>query len=366
MSAGLNLLVFNLAMDADHATLEHTTAWTNALARRADHVSVITMLAGRIAVEPNVTVYSLGKELGRSEPRRLLTYYRLGFTERPIDACFAHMAPLFAALFASIAKPRAIPTLLWFAHTSVTPTLRLAHALVDRCVTPTRGSFPLPSSKLAIVGHGIDTELFHPREQRPCSYAQTAVSVGRITPIQRIEEMLEAFDILGADRGLGLRLELVGGPATTRDHGYLSGLRRKASELGVEGLVGFRGPVPYGQVAGHYHAGALALSLSGGAMDKAILEAMASGCVPISRNAAFRALAEGRGLEWLVPEPGADRLAACILDPLDRTRADRPSIVARLRHIVTEEHSLDRLSERIMTHLAELAASRRSHPRRGR
>jgi hypothetical protein len=137
-------------MDADHATLGHTTAWTNALARRADHVSVITMLAGRIAVEPNVTVYSLGKELGCSEPRRLLTYYRLVhrvFTERPIDACFPH-----------------------------------------------------------------------------------------------------------ADRGLGLRLELVGGPATTRDHGYLSGLRRKASELGVEGLVGFRGPVPYGQVAGHYHA----------------------------------------------------------------------------------------------------------------
>lgn len=101
-------------------------------------------------------------------------------------------------------------------------------------------------------------------------------------------------------------------------------------------------------------------------MEKATLEAMASGCVPISRNAAFRALAEGRGLEWLVPEPGADRLAACILDALDRTRADRPSIVARLRHIVTEEHSLDRLSERIMTHLAELAASRRGHPRRGR
>jgi glycosyltransferase involved in cell wall biosynthesis len=245
-----------------------------------------------------VTVYSLGKELGRSEPRRLLTYYRLVhrvFTERPIDACFAHMAPLFAALFAPIAKPRGIPTLLWFAHASVTPTLRLAHAMVDRCVTPTRGSFPLPSSKLAIVGHGIDTELFHPPEQRPCSYAQTAVSVGRITPIKRIEEMLEAVAILRADRGLGLRLELVGGPATTRDHGYLSGLRRKAAELGVEGLVGFRGPFPYGQVAGHYHAGALALSLSGGAMEKATLEAMASGCVPISRNAAFRALAEAAG-----------------------------------------------------------------------
>jgi glycosyltransferase involved in cell wall biosynthesis len=56
-------------MDADHATLGHTTAWTNALARRADHVSVITMLAGRIAVEPNVTVYK--------NPRLLADAWRL-------------------------------------------------------------------------------------------------------------------------------------------------------------------------------------------------------------------------------------------------------------------------------------------------
>ena len=80
-------------MDADHATLGHTTAWTNALARRADHVSVITMVAGRIAVEPNVTVYSLGKELGRSEPRRLLTYYRLVHTGFSPSARSTHASP---------------------------------------------------------------------------------------------------------------------------------------------------------------------------------------------------------------------------------------------------------------------------------
>ncbi|MGH3993809.1 MAG: glycosyltransferase, partial [Pseudonocardiaceae bacterium] len=146
----MNLLVFNLAMDADHATLGHATAWTNALARRVDHVSVITMQTGRLEVEPNVVVHSLGKELGRSEPARLLTYYRLVhevLRERSIDVCFAHMAPLFAALFAPLAKVRRIPILLWFAHTRVSPTLRLAHLLVDRCVTATPASFPLTSTK---------------------------------------------------------------------------------------------------------------------------------------------------------------------------------------------------------------------------
>jgi hypothetical protein len=95
----VNLLLFNLGLDAAHPVLGHTTPWTNELARRCEHVSVITMFVGEVTVEPNVTVYSLGKELGRSEPRRLLEFYRLvhrALGERSIDACFAHMAPLFA------------------------------------------------------------------------------------------------------------------------------------------------------------------------------------------------------------------------------------------------------------------------------
>ena len=85
----MNLLVFNLAMDADDPALGHTTAWINALARRCEHVSVITMRAGRLAVEPNVDVHTLGKELGLSEPRRLVRFYglvRSVLRERRIDA----------------------------------------------------------------------------------------------------------------------------------------------------------------------------------------------------------------------------------------------------------------------------------------
>src|SRR3954451_5539339 len=135
-------------MDAAHSTLGHTTLWVNELARRCDHVSVITMFAGELAVDDNVTVHSLGKELGRSEPRRLVEFYRLVgrvLDERSIDACFAHMAPLFTVLFAPVARRRHIPVLLWFAHSSVTPTLRAAHAVADRCVTATSASFRLSS-----------------------------------------------------------------------------------------------------------------------------------------------------------------------------------------------------------------------------
>jgi glycosyltransferase involved in cell wall biosynthesis len=358
----VNLLVFNLGMDADHSVLGHTTAWTNELARRCDHVSVITMFAGRLEVDDNVTVHSLGKELGRSEPRRLVEFYRLVrlvLDERHIDACFAHMAPLFTVLFAPVARRHGIPVLLWYAHRSVTPTLRIAHALADRCVTANSASFRLPSDKLFVVGHGIDTEKFRPPRETAAAYETTAVSVGRITRIKGLQEMIEAVAILERERGLSLRLELVGGPSTSTDHEYLATLERSVASLGMQHLVSFRGPVPFYEIAPSYHRGVLFLNLSDTALDKAILESMASGCIPVSRNPAFQALAHAQGLDWLVPAPGPHGLADCIGSALQRGRADRPALVARLRSIVTEEHSLSRLSDRIIAHLSELAPGSR-------
>jgi glycosyltransferase involved in cell wall biosynthesis len=362
----MNLLVFNLGMDAAHSVLGHTTVWTRELARRCNHVSVITMFAGQLAVEDNVTVYSLGKELGRSEPRRLFEFYRTVrrvLHERRIDACFMHMAPLFTVLFAPVARRHRIPVLLWYAHPSVTPTLRAAHALADRCVTANAASFPLPSDKLYAVGHGIDTQEFTLPPHIGGPYERTAVAVGRITPRKRLQEMIEAVAILERERERPLSLELIGGPSTDADHAYLAQLRGLVASHGMDDVVRFLGPVPFDQMPAYYHRGLLSLNLSDTALDKAILESMASGCIPVSRNPAFEALANAQGLDWLVPEPGARGVADRISSVLDRARDDRQSLVARLRNIVTEEHSLSTLSDSIIAHLSELA---RTSPGKGR
>ena len=361
----MNVLVFNLGMDAAHSELGHATAWVNELARRSDHVSVITMFAGQLAVDDNVTVHSLGKELGRSEPERLVEFYRLVrrvVREQRIDACFAHMAPLFTVLFAPVARRHGIPVLLWYAHPTVTPTLRVAHALADRCVTASRESFPLPSDKLYVVGHGIDTQRFTPPADVDGSYEHTALAVGRITPRKHLDEIVEAVAILERERDQMLRLELIGGPSTAADHEYVARLRRSVTALRVEHLVRFRGPIPFSDIPSCYHRGMLSLNASDTALDKAILESMASGCIPVSRNPAFQALASVHGLDWLVPAPGPQGLADCIRRALQRGRDERDSLVAELRRIVVDEHSLSTLSDRLVAHLGELAGRAGAEP----
>ena len=358
----MNLLLLNLGMDVSHTALGFTTSWANSLARRCDHVDVITMFTGDVEVEPNVTVRSLGKELGHSEPRRLLEFYRhLGsiLRERPIDVCFAHMAPLFAVLFAPVGKARGIPLMLWYAHGAVSRTMRTAHFLCDRAVTSTPGAFNIPSDKLYRLGQGIDTSTFAPPGQERDGYARTAISIGRLSQVKRIDEMLEAVALVRHEHGKDLRLELTGGPLTPLDEDYIEALHRQAESLQIADSVDFAGPVPFHEIPSRYHHGALFLNLSEStALDKAVLEGMASGCVPISPNESFQQVAAAHGLDWLVPDPGPAGMARTIDRVLEQPPPERAALAERLRAIVESEHSLDALTDKLMGHLTELAAER--------
>ena len=68
----MNLLIFNLRVDRHDTALGFTTDWINALAQHFDHVTVITMYRGTVAVAANVEVLSAGLEHGWSKPRRVL------------------------------------------------------------------------------------------------------------------------------------------------------------------------------------------------------------------------------------------------------------------------------------------------------
>ena len=361
--ASLNLLILNLAMDERHTALGHVPAWTNALARHAAHVDVITMLRGPAALEPNVHVHSLGKEAGRSEPRRLVTFYRSLheiLSERRIDACFAHMAPLFAALAAPELKVRRIPLLLWYAHPATPRTLRLAHAAADRVVTSTPTAFGLRSEKVVSVGQGIDTERFRPPDPSPPGRTGTALSIGRLSPIKGAHDVIDAIGRLRSDHGRDVRLEVVGGAHTESDRSYAEGLERQTAELGVDDLVTFHGEVAHTEIPEWYRRGELFLNLSGGALDKATLESMASGCIPVSSNPAFAEAVAPHGLERLVAEPGPSGLARAIDRVLSAPPAERTLLSAEVRALVERDHGLERLALRLMTELEDLAPSTRA------
>jgi len=350
----MRLLVFNLVTDADDPILGFTTTWLNALAKRCEAMDVISMSVGRLAVAGNVRVYSVGKERGYSEPRRAVEFYRiLGrlLAENRYAACFAHMMPLFAALGAPLLKLHRTPITLWYAHSAVGPALRLAEMAADHVVSASPESFRLPSRKLIVAGHGIDTAQFAPAQAagaRPFTFG----TVGRVGPKKQTGLLVEAARLLAAEKSADVRVRIVGGPLPG-DEAYADRLRAAAREYGMSDVVEFAGEVRFDQVAEEYHHMDAAVNLSlTGSIDKAALEAMACGLPLVASNEAFIPVLDAWRDLLIVPggppEALADSLARRLRRLMAMPPAERQALGLALRQIVVEGHSLDRLMDRLV------------------
>lgn len=359
-----NLLIFNLKTDADDDVLGFTTDWINALATYFRRVFVITMCAGRIDVAENVEVYSLGKEKGYSEPRRAIEFYRLMWrvlrTEK-VDACFAHMMPLFAVMGWPLLRRKKIPILLWYGHKATPVVLRVAHRLVDRVVTSTPAGFRLKSEKVRVVGQGITEGRFPLREPSVRGKPFVMISVARLSPIKHIDIMIQAAAELARRHGKNsIQLVLLGDALLERDRQYKNELRGLVETYRLEECVPFVGSVPHREVPKWLRKADVSINLSPtGAVDKAALESLAMGIPVIVQNRSFIPLFEAAGVDvslFFLSELEAKGLA----DKLERWMLSDPrESHAGLRKVsdkVLVDHGLLGLAEKIVSQIGELTS----------
>jgi glycosyltransferase involved in cell wall biosynthesis len=347
MTRPLRLLLFNLATDADATGQGFTSDWINALAPYCDSIDVLTMRAGRLALADNVRVFSLGKEKGYSEIRRGIAFYRiLGrlLRDNRYDACFAHMQPLFAILSAPLLLPRRIPITLWYTHKAVTLRLRLAEKLVQHIVTASPESFRLPSRKVRVVGHGIDTGCFVPAQSSPAKF--TVLSVSRLRPAKSLETMIAAAALLHHE-GFDFRLRIVG-EAYAEDRSYAESLKAQVERLGLNSVVEFAGAVPHHAIVSEYQHASLMLNLSQtGSVDKALLEAMACAMPVLTSNEAFQPILSPWPDLLLPPEADAAQVAERIQRLAALPDQERRSLGQQLRQLVQRDHSLEGLAGKL-------------------
>lgn len=356
----MNLLVFNLNTDLDHQTQAFTTTWINALAKVCTKVVVITMRAGRICVADNVKVFSVGKECGYSEIRRGLHFYLLLSkvlrTER-IDACFAHMMPLFSVMGYPLLRRKSIPILLWYAHKATPWMLKAAHQIADHIVTSSQHAFGLKSGKVTVIGQGIDTDWFTvPRHNARHSDRFNVVSVGRLSPIKTLEVLIDAAHILVNDYRMNeLFVRIIGASRSTRDRVYGTCLDRQVKALGLEHVVCFEGLVPFENIRDFLWNADLAYNgCPAGAPDKAVLEAMSCGVPVVVLNPTFRTMLDDQP-GWLWAGKGTPlQVAECIYRASRLNDINRLKMQRALREYVVQNHSLEQLSNRILQILSDL------------
>jgi glycosyltransferase involved in cell wall biosynthesis len=349
----MNLLLFNLKTDIDDSILGFTTGWINALARHCGRIYVITMQKGRVAVAENVEVYSLGKERDFSKAKRALWFYRHLFyilKKDKIDVCFAHMAPKFALLAGLIMKIKKIPIVLWYAHSSTGFILRLVHLLIENVVTSSPEGFRIKSKKVIVTGQGIDASLFVPARKKTGFDYKRILTIGRLSPIKNHETLVSAIDLLVKEKGVdNIKVIIVGGTPEGKSKHYEIKLKRKVLNLKLSNYIKFVGNVPFINTVAYYQKGDIFVNLSDtDSIDKAILEAMACGCIPITSNRSFAAVF-GKFKELLiVPKDSSRLLAEKILKISCIPNREKDTLRKSLRQIVVDHHNLDQLSVKLM------------------
>ncbi|HJV33152.1 MAG TPA: glycosyltransferase family 4 protein [Patescibacteria group bacterium] len=340
----MRILVVTQVVDADSSTLGFFIEWLREFARQCEEVRVIGLAVGRHDLPANVRVMSMGKEKGAGKFARLFAFWKHLRTALPdVDGVFIHMCPEYLIAGWPLIAASGKPTMLWYAHRQSNWKVRLGARMAGVVGTISEGSFPFPTPKARVMGHGIPTERFAPAAAAPVP--GRLVAVGRISAIKRLELLIDAVGILRR-AGRDVRLELWGEPIMAGDRSYKEGLVRRVEEQGLSSAVSFRGSAAYGKMAEAVAAASVALNAApDGALDKAVLEAMACARPIVATNRNFAPLLGVDADRCLAESDPAD-VAAKIGAHLDRPD---PALGARLRAVVEREHSLKRLITRILS-----------------
>jgi glycosyltransferase involved in cell wall biosynthesis len=357
----VNLLLFNLTVDEKHVTLAFGLRWIEELACRFDHVDVVTMHKGQYHLPANVKVWSVGRERGYSELRRFFRFYFIVWRilrQRQIDVVFTHMIHVFVILFWPLGKIFGIRNVLWYAHGATPIGLRLAHMAADRVVSSTPEGFRLRSKKVKFLGQGVDTALFGSGRRTNASVFRV-LSVGRIAPVKGLEILLDVMNYWHTPDGRPWELQIVGAATSESERAYEAEMIHKAELLQKIGRVVLSGRLNPAEIAELLKQADVFINLSRtGSLDKAIVEALATGCPVISCNEAFRALAEEGGCNNFSISCNAGELASALTRVACMSSLERADLERRLRDLVVKNHSLDGLIERLHTVLISMISKK--------
>lgn len=327
-------------LDSRDSILAATVPKVYALAERVDELVVLCDSAEPGIARGNIRVHEFGSATQLARGARFAGALARELRPRP-DAFVAHMIPLYVVIAAPLLKPLRVRMALWYSHPTGHSLVRVAAAAADVILSVDATTFPLASSKLVAIGHGIDVGEFSCADGRTQHDGVRALALGRYSPIKGLDTILRGV-ALAAERGLHVSVELHGVSGDERHRRHKRELEQLAGELGVEAVFG--DAVPRSEIPNLFAASDVLINATEGpSADKVVYEAAAS-CVPaLASSSAFAdLLPEELRFDRERPETLADRLVS--LDPRRRPE---------LREHVSAHHSVDSWADAVVATVAK-------------
>lgn len=327
----MKLFIVTQVVDSTNVALGFFVEWINAF-RKHPSVSGVTVASfdGSNEKVSDVEVHRVTKQGKWS----LITSMWALLRSSDWDVLFVHMTPVWCLACWPIVVLKRKKMVLWYTHGSSSLALRIACLLCDDVYTATAGAFPIRSSHVFAVGHGIP-ERFGSVD-RISGYHHRYLADGRYTPRKRVIESLELFSKIHA---IDPQASLTWIGSSVGDFVYETEVDQAVQRLGLASCVRMTRGVPFETLPALYGESDLLLHLSAtGSLDKAPIQALMAGCAVFSTNPAT---AEGLGTEWFWSGPLDDAAAREALD-----RAQR-GVSSECRQKITSQYGLTSFIDRL-------------------
>lgn len=331
-----NLLIITKKVDKNDQLLGFFIDWIYCFAQKFDKIIVLCLEKEEFNLPNNVKVISLGKDENLPKLLWFFNFYKYILRHRKqYDFVFVHMNPIWVVLGGWCWRLMQKKIFFWYTSGGVTTKLKLAEKFADTIFTASSESFRLPSKKIIVTGHGIDTDLFRPDEAKKIRDGKLRMlSVGRIAPVKNYDALIDAAKIL-KDQNIEFSMTIIGEPALNKDRKYEQKLKSLIRELKLENDFKFLGKINHKELIPYYQGNDLFIHLSKtGSLDKTLLEAMSCGMNVLSSNDAARGFLPA---ELLFNENNAQDLANKIKNIREK------NIDGQLRQYVVENHNLNNL-----------------------
>jgi glycosyltransferase involved in cell wall biosynthesis len=329
----MKLLVVTQTLDTRDPVLGFFHRWIEEFSKKFETVTVIALSTGEYTLPENVRVHSLGKEKGSGKFSRMLKYVSLLYSLRnEYTHVFVHMNPEYVIGGGMLWRALGKKTALWYVHGKVSWRLKLAVQFVDRIFTASKESCRIQSGKIRVVGHGIDTDMFSPKN---IAHPPSVISAGRFSPSKHLDVLVAAMQKV-KERIPEAVLRIIGSAGTPEEKEYEQKIRHAAEKAGVLAEK----PILHSDMPSVLALSDVFLNASTtNSLDKAVLEAMSAGVVPVTSNISFKPMLSEYGLFiGHTPLAFAERTMELLQNDAERIRLSK-----EVRDIIVREHSLPRL-----------------------
>lgn len=345
----MKLLIVTQKVDERDEVLGFMHRWIKEFAGRCEALTVICLEEGTHHLPTNVRVFSLGKERNPSRIWYVLRFWYFIWRERAAyDSVFVHMNQIYVLLGWLVWRMCGKKISLWYAHGTVSTSLRIAEKMTDTVFTSTVSGFRIRSTKVRVVGQGIDTDYFMPPAMREEHPVFKIVMIGRLSPSKDQKTLIAALGIL-AESGRKFEADIIGSAGHEGQESYAEELRRMVAEKHLEAHVRFVGGVPHRGIVTHLHQADLFVNPGlTGSLDKAGLEAMATGLPVLTCNEAYAEVLGQYHDLLLFEKRNPTDLVKKLIVLMEMDAASRTRLRQSMRAIIVEHHRVSDLVEKII------------------